>query len=492
MKKTIAGLLTVLLFASWSHAQQPIRVGAKHFNEGYILSEMIALLLEDGGFMVERKFNLGGTTVAFEALRNGAIDVYPEYTGTLAAEILNAPALSDPAVIGETMQQRFGLKISRPYGFSNTYALVMRGDAARQLAVSKVSDLGAHPGLSVGLSHEFLKRKDGWQNLAKAYGLSFEPAGLEHGLAYQALLDGAIDVTDAYSTDGEIERYDLVLLQDNLNFFPAYRAVSLYSASLPGVAKQCLDKLAGAIDERAMQSMNAEALFSNRAHRDIAREFLTRKHLLGRAQNETTATGRQILSRAGDHVWLTLVSLVLALVLALPVAILLYRFPPLAKPVLYFTGVLQTIPSIALLALMIPLFGIGTVPAVVALFLYALLPILRNTIVGLDTVDPQLKKVARSLGMSAWQRLRFVELPLAVPGILTGIRTAAVINVGTATLAAFIGAGGLGEFIVTGLALNNTALILQGAIPAAIMAIAIELLFELIEWKLLPRHLRRS
>ena len=134
----------------------------------------------------------------------------------------------------------------------------------------------------------------------------------------------------------------------------------------------------------------------------------------------------------------------------------------------------------------------GFLPAMIALFLYALLPILRNTVSGLFTVDPQLRKVASAIGLDEWKRLRLIELPLAMPAILTGIRTAAVINVGTATLAAFIGAGGLGEFIVTGLALNNTTLILKGAIPSAILAICIELFFEGMEWLLIPRHLRQK
>jgi osmoprotectant transport system permease protein len=490
MRKVCIFLLLMLSVSAM--AQQPIRVGAKHFNEGYILSEMIALLLEDGGYVVERRFNLGGTTVAFEALRTNAIDVYPEYTGTLSAEILQDTSLSSLEAINTALQQHFGLRISDPYGFSNTYALIMTGDRADALAVTSISDLKKHPELAAGLSYEFLKRADGWDNLARAYHLPLKATGLEHGLAYQALRDGKIDVTDAYSTDGEIERYGLQLLEDDLGFFPDYQAVTLYRSTLPDSARQILDKLAGIIDEKAMQEMNAQALFQERTHRDIALEFLTQKGLLQANTNEAISTASDIFQHVVTHITLTLLSLLAAIAVALPSGIALYRLPRLSRVVLYFTGMLQTIPSIALLALMIPLLGIGIVPAVVALFLYALLPILRNTLVGLTTVDPQLRKVAYGLGMSNWQRLRYVELPLAVPGILTGIRTAAVINVGTATLAAFIGGGGLGEFIVTGLALNNINLILQGAIPAAILAIVIELIFELIEKMLVPRHLRQG
>jgi osmoprotectant transport system permease protein len=175
--------------------------------------------------------------------------------------------------------------------------------------------------------------------------------------------------------------------------------------------------------------------------------------------------------------------------IAIPAGVLVYRLPAISRPILYLTGLLQTIPSIALLAFMIPVFGIGVVPAIVALFLYALLPILRNTATALFSVDPLLKKVSVGMGLTTWQRLRHIELPLAAPTIFAGIKTAAVINIGTATLAAFIGGGGLGEPIVTGLALNDTKLILEGAIPAALLAVLVEFGFERLEKILIPKHL---
>ncbi|MBT1708575.1 ABC transporter permease subunit [Fulvivirgaceae bacterium PWU5] len=487
-------LLTALLLLVWSSvalAQDVLRVGAKHFNEGYILGEMVALILEDGGFTVERRFNLGGTAVSFEALKNGAIDVYPEYTGTLAAEILGAQELKRVDAIDSALQQRWGLRISASYGFNNTYALLMRPQQADSLSMRDIMDLQKHADLQLGLSYEFLKRRDGWEPLASAYGLPQQPVGLEHGLAYQALRDGRIDVTDAYSTDGEIGRYGLRLLTDNKHFFPTYEAVSFYRAGLPAKAVEQLRKLTGKITAAEMQALNAQALFEEKPFRTIAYDFLRAKQLIGTTTDAPASKGADIMGHVWDHLLLTGLALLAAVMVALPLGVVLYRFSYVAKTVLYLTGILQTIPSIALLALMIPLFGIGLVPAVIALFLYALLPILRNTVVGLVTVDPALKKVAAGIGLTPWNRLRLVELPLAMPSILTGIRTAAVINVGTATLAAFIGAGGLGEFIVTGLALNNTSLILQGAVPAAVLAVGIELLFELLEWWLVPAHLRR-
>lgn len=473
--------------------KQKITVGAKHFNEGYILSEMIAILLEDAGFVVERKFNLGGTAVAFEALKNGAIDIYPEYTGTITAEILKADERLSRDGINKMVGERFDLEVSRPYGFNNAYALVMLRRRAEDLQIDQISDLRNHPRVRAALSYEFLKRRDGWEALSSFYDLPQDPVGLEHGLAYQALLGERIDITDAYSTDGEIVEYDFTLLVDDQRFFPEYQAVSFYDASLPDDVKRILDKLSGAISQEEMQSLNAQALFEERSHAEIALGFMTEKKLVAKqGQVGSEREWEEIVSKTLVHLQLTLIALLAAVIVALPLGICVYKRTVLSRAILYFAGMLQTIPSIALLALMIPLVGIGIIPALVALFLYALLPILRNTVIGLTTVDPQLTSVASAIGLNEQKRLKLVELPLAMPTILAGIRTAAVINVGTATLAAFIGAGGLGEFIVTGLALNNTALILKGAIPAAILAILIELLFEALEMVFIPAHLRRK
>lgn len=493
MKRTCT-LTVCLLFISavclLAQSKQVITVGAKHFNEGYILSEMIALVLEDAGFTVQRKFNLGGTAVTFEALRNNAIDVYPEYSGTIAYEILKVQHNLTVDEINALVKAKFDLEISAPYGFSNTYALVMIRDKANSLNINRISDLQKHPELTVGLSYEFLKRQDGWEALASFYKLPHNAVGLEHGLAYQAVLQNQIDITDAYSTDGEIKKYDMRLLEDDRRFFPDYHAISFYSASLPAEAKTAIKKLALTISEEKMQSLNSLALFEKISHLEIARDFLVRKKLIKDKPAEALSDWQQILDKTFIHLKLTLLALVAAIIIALPLGIFLYKKPAFSKGVLYFTGILQTIPSIALLALMIPVFGIGMTPALAALFLYALLPILRNTVIGFTTVDPELKKVASAIGLNGWKRLSMVEVPLAMPAIITGIRTAAVINVGTATLAAFIGAGGLGEFIVTGLALNNTSLILKGAIPAASLAILMELVFEGLERILIPQHLR--
>ncbi len=486
----VKAIFTLCIFLSAFFTEgQSIRVGAKHFNEGYILSEIISQLLESEGYTVERKYNLGGTLVCFEALKNNAIDVYPEYSGTISAEILKQPLLSYQE-INLSLQKNFQLEIAEPYGFNNTYALVIKKELSEAKNIRTISDVKNHKELNLGLSYEFLKRQDGWDNLAKRYSLPHQPVGLEHGLAYQALDQNKIDLTDAYSTDGEIDKYNLVVLRDNLYFFQQYQATSLYRQGIDTRVKSILAKLNGKIDEERMQRMNASVLYDKKTFEQIATGFLLYEGIILKRQPERKSTFNDILQNTGTHLLLTFSALLLAISFSIPLGVWLYWHAGIAKPILYFTGLLQTIPSIALLAMMIPLFGIGVVPAVVALFLYAVLPILRNTLTGLQSVDPLLKKVADGIGMNRFQKIRFVEFPLAVPVILAGIRTAAVINVGTATLAAFIGAGGLGEFIVTGLALNNTELILRGAIPAALLAIAVEFGFSFLEKWWVPKHLR--
>nr|WP_236676048.1 glycine betaine ABC transporter substrate-binding protein [Chryseolinea lacunae] len=468
---------------------QNVTVGAKHFTEGYILSEIMAQLLEANGFTVDRKYNLGGTMVCYKALERGEIDVYPEYTGTLSFEILAAAKnLSVNDINAQLKTQK--LAIAQPYGFSNTYALVVPDKWSREKGVRNISDLQSHPEAKIGLSYEFLKRQDGWENLAKAYTLLQTPVGLEHGLAYSALVENKIEVTDAYSTDGEIVKHHLVVLNDDQKFFPDYLATSFFREDLDPKAQKVLEALTETITPSEMQAMNAAVLFEKKNFQQVAAGFLKDKKLVNDAAAENTSIVPDLLVKTGVHLRLTFISLLLAMLVAIPLGIVLYWNPVPARYVLYAVGLLQTIPSIALLAIFIPLTGIGEVPAVAALFLYALLPMVRNTYTGLQGIDPVLKKVAVGMGMNKTQRMKMLELPLAMPFILSGIRTAAVISVGTATLAAFIGAGGLGEYIVTGLALNNTSLILRGAIPAAVLAIAIEMLFEVIEQIAKPKYLK--
>jgi osmoprotectant transport system permease protein len=482
--------VALILLGGQTLAQtERIAVGSKSFTESYLLAEMMAQLLEARGYPVERRFGFAGTRLSFDALRAGDIDVYPEYTGTIGEAILSTPAnYASPAFDGELAE--LGLTTLPPFGFDNTYALTVSPTTAQARGLARISDLESHPTLRFGLSHEFRDRNDGWPALKAAYGLPQDSFGIEHGLAYRGLLENALDVTDAYSTDADLLRYGLVVLEDDRGFFPDYLALPLAREDLDTDARRVLGLLGGRLDDARMRALNAEVAIERRSFAAVAGEFLRAEGLVtGNDVQERSGLLTSIAHNTWVHLRLTGLALIAAFIAGLALALLVYRHTTLSRGVLYAAGLLQTVPSIALLALMIPLAGVGQVPAVIALFLYSLLPILRNTITALVTIDPLLKRVAIGMGLTEAEQLRHVYLPLALPHLLSGLRIAAVISIGTATLAAFIGAGGLGEPIVTGLALNDTSLILQGAVPAALLAVATELGFELLERRLLPPHL---
>ena len=472
---------------------EPLVVASKDFNESYILGEIMAQLLESDGFEVERRFGLGGTLICYEALRTGEIDLYAEYTGTLATAILKRPDRSGVDALNDVLAPE-GLTLLPPFGFNNTYALAVPRALARSRGLRTISGLVDHPDLRIAVSHEFLEREDGWPGLSRTYGFDRPIDGIEHGLAYQALEEGTIDLTDAYSTDGELVRYDLVVLRDDRGFFPRYLAAPLVRADLPERAKDRLRIVADTLDDPGMQALNASVLFDDASFAEAAARYLDGIGVAGDASDSDSGSQpwRQLGRNTLRHLELTVMALVPATLVGIALGLLVFRIPWLARSVVYAAGLLQTIPSIALLAFMIPLFGIGVTPAIVALFLYSLLPIVRNTVTALSTIDPVLQRVSLAMGLTRTQRLRHVFVPLAVPSILAGIRTAAVISIGTATLAAFIGAGGLGDPIVTGLALNDHGLILQGALPAALLAIFTEFALEGVERVLSPRHLRAA
>ena len=490
MRPSLVPVAAALLFFSGGLASQqaPIVVGSKNFTESYVLAEIMAQTLELHGLAVEREFGFAGTLIAFEALRAGEIDLYAEYSGTISQAILQTDSEFDGPALAAALAP-LGLDPLEPFGFDNTYAIAIMPALAQALRLERISDLRAHPTLRLGLSHEFRDRADGWPGLKRAYSLPQESFGLEHGLAYQALLEDEIDVTDAYSTDGDLNRYNLRLLEDELGYFPTYLALPLARGDLDPQARAALASLAGSIDATQMRALNAEVVVNGRTFADVAAQFLAGRGLGTGAPQTRSGLQERLLANVLVHLKLTSIAVLAATLIGLGLALSVYRSPTVSKTVLYTAGLLQTVPSIALLALLIPIAGVGQVPAIIALFLYSLLPIVRNTITALITIDPQLQRVAVALGLTQAQRLRVVYLPLALPHVLAGIRIAAVVSIGTATLAAFIGAGGLGEPIVTGLALNDTGLILQGAIPAAALAVTVELMFEVLERRLVPPHL---
>lgn len=481
--------------AAGAGAAETLTVGSKRFTESYILGEVLRETAASAGAAARHRQGLGNTGIVFAALQAGEIDLYPEYTGTLSREILR---LDGVAPLGEINRRLapLGLGAAVPLGFNNTYALAMREAEAARLEVRTISDLARHPGLRLGLTQEFLGRADGWPGLKQAYALPFAaPTGIDHGLGYEALAAGRIDVKDVYSTDAKIARYGLRVLEDDRGFFPRYDAVLLYRLDLPGrapAAWRALAGLEGRIDEATMIRLNAAAELDGRTFAQAA-AMLTAGNLAsgGPAPRFLDRLfGPDFWRLTGQHVLLVTVSLAAAVLLGVPLGLLAAKVPALAQPVLAAAGLIQTIPSLALLALLIAALGrIGTVPALAALFLYALLPIVRNTHAGLVQVPRGLRDAAVALGLCARDRVAAVELPLALPTILAGVKTSAVINVGTATIAAFVGAGGYGERIVQGLALNDSALLVAGALPAAALALLVQGGFELVERRATwPRH----
>ena len=521
-------------------AAEPVTVGSKRFTESYVLGEIVRQTLERAGVPAVHRRGLGNTAILAQALAAGQIDLYPEYTGTIVRELLGRSLAAEAppptlAQINEWLAPR-GLKAAVPLGFNNTYALAMREADAARLGVDSISALARLPAaelarLRPGLTHEFLVRADGWPALKRAYGLPMaDPPALDHGLAYQALAKGQVDLIDVYSTDAQIGRLGLRVLRDDRGFFPRYDAVLLMRSALPAAVPAALAPLAGRIDEAAMIALNAEVEIDGRPFADVARGFLDRAAqpapsagaaASGAATRAAAATATTAATTAAaaaaaspsaarprlialilapdlgrlllQHLALVAGSVLLGVAVGVPLGIAAQRHARLRAPVLGAVGLLQTVPSLALLAFLIALLGtIGFWPALVALFLYALLPIVHNTQAGLASVPDGLRAAARALGLRSGQTLRLVELPLALPTLLAGVATAAVINVGTATVAAFVGAGGLGERIVAGLAVNDIDRMLAGAIPAALLALLVQAAFALLERLLVPAALRAA
>jgi osmoprotectant transport system permease protein len=511
----VFGIASALLQSAQPQVdRRPVIVASKPFGESYLLAEMFSQLLESRGIRVDRRPGLGATEIAFRALRTGAIDVYPEYTGTGLLAILGEPPLGDASAVYQRVasefRTRFGVRWLAPLGFQNSYAIAVRRSTADSLRLKTLTDLARVGGsIRAGLTADFVGRADGLPGLERAYGLHFAAVRvLGPAVKYQALAAGQVDVIDGYSTDGLIARYDLVVLTDDKHFFPPYEASALVSqrlaTSMPD-ALIALGELSGRFDEQRMRALNKRVEVDGTPVNIVARDALATLGLIVAGGTSNANAPVNAVSRVGlwaylrdqrgaiarlavRHIELVAISLLIAIAIALPLGLLLERAAGGAEALIRAVGVLQTLPGIALLAFMIPLFGIGVVPALVALVLYSLYPIVRNTYTGVRDADPAAVSAAHALGMTDRQILREVRLPLATPVIMAGVRTAAVIDVGTATLAAFIGAGGLGEPIVAGLALSDTRMILSGAIPAALLAIAVDAGLAIVERWTRPGH----
>jgi osmoprotectant transport system permease protein len=484
--------LALLLAASVSRAQGPrVRVASKEDTETTLLAEVIAQLLRQEGQQVKTKFRLGGSAVVWQALTADDVDLYVDYTGTLTSEIFAGRGIHDEAGLRRELAAH-SVGMTKPLGFANNYAIGMRRARAEELGIRRISDLKNHPELSFGFSNEFINRKDGWPGLRKRYGLpQTNVRGLDHRIAYEALVAGTTDATELYTTDAEINRFDLVALEDDAHFFPVYEAVILYRLDLerrnPRAVAAC-QQLEGRLSQATMIEMNGRA--QDRVPMPtIAADFVERT-FGERPDVQIESSAERLWRLTLEHLTLVGISLGAAIAIGLPLGVVAARRPRLGHVLIGGAGVIQTIPALALLVFMIPLLKTGALPAIVALFLYSLLPIINNTATGLRSIPGSLLESADALGLGPVARLRLIELPMASPAILTGIRTAAVINIGTATLGALIGAGGYGQPIQAGLQMVDHREILFGAIPAALMALVVQGLLTWSERFLTPRGLR--
>jgi len=504
MNSILALLLTLLLLPVVLYGQESdIKIGSKNFTEQIILGEMLAQVLEaNTELTVSRVFNLAGTKFTFEALIAGDIDIYPEYTGTGLVNILNYRSSEDRLVVYETVQREFRDQFNvtwlSPLGFNNTYALAVRDQDEHLSGLTSISDLSRVSNeLDFAAPHEFLDRPDGYPQLQKVYGLEFNGIrGLDPGLMYTAIEQQQVDVISAFSTDGRIAAFNLRLLKDDKSIFPPYEAAPIVRNDTMERHPELfliLEQLAGKISNQRMTFMNHQVDSLGYSPAAVAQEFLLDMGLL---ETDITRfiTGRQdnfliflwdrrleLFYLTIEHLWLVGIAMLIAILIGVPAGIVLTRIPSLRSPVFTVVNVFQTIPSLALLGFLIPLLGIGATPAIVALFVYALLPLVRNTHTGILEVDSSLREAALGLGLTDMQILRKVELPLALPLIMAGVRTSTVIAVGTATLAALIGAGGLGDPIFRGISSVNSQLILFGAVPAAILALTLDRILHLLE-----------
>jgi osmoprotectant transport system permease protein len=469
-----------------------IVIGGKIFTESYVLGEIAAQTIESSSHVpVTRKLGMGSTGILFEALKSGAIDVYPDYTGTLAEAILKRPDLKSLDEIREALAG-MGLTISGSLGFNDTYALAVKEEFAQQHELRSIGDLiPIQSGVKAAFSYEFMDRQDGYPGLVQSYHLAFNPQRvnrMEHSLSFQAIDQGAVNLIDVYSTDAKIRKLNLRVLKDDHNYFPVYQAVWVARKAFVDKHPQewrSLLGLEGKISEQSMLDMNAEADIQKVAFDKIAAQFL------GAATPHSKSWLHEVIRRTKEHLWLVGVSLLFSVLIGIPLGIAAVRFHAAGQAILLSSAVIQTVPSLALLCFLIPVFGVGTTPALAALCLYSLLPVVLNTFTGIRAVNPIHVENARAFGLNRRQVLLRVVLPLASPTLLAGIKTATIVSIGTATLAALVGAGGYGAPIVSGLALNDIHTILTGAIPAAMMALVAHGLFELLGIALIPAALRR-
>ena len=493
-------LLLGIMFVPLTRQVRGLKVGSKAFTESVLLGELLTQLSRSTGQTTNHLDQIGGSSQLFQALLVGDIDVYPDYTGTVQLELLSQENLSDWDEVKRFLDNQ-KIKVSEPLGFNNGYAIGMKRSRATELGLTKVSELSRYPDLKFGFTNEFVSRADCWPGLRTRYGLpQSDVRGMEHDLAYRQLVSGDIDAIDVYTTDAKIAALDIVLLEDDLGYFPEYQAVLLYRADLPQRfpnAFEQMSRLVGSLNEQTIMQLNYQSDYERRAEPTIAAEFLNQTFQIETVVQEQSWQAR-VWKYTLEHVDLVRKSLIPAIVVGILLGVVAFKRRKLGEVILSVTGIVQTIPALALLVLLLPPVAMiklgdantGVVTAYFALFLYSLLPIVRNTFSGLSDIEPVYLESARALGLPAASIMKKIQLPLAMRSIVSGIKIAAILNIGFATLGALIGAGGYGDPVLTGIRRFDTAEILMGAVPAALMALACQGFFEFIERLVVPKGLR--
>ena len=505
-----------------SGGQQVIKVGSKHFTEQKILGYMVAELIEARTDLEADRgaIGLSGTKMAFQAVQSGEIDLYPEYTGTGWVNILDEeyePGMTPDDIlqqVRQTFREKWNLTWLDPLGFENSYAFAMREAHAEKLGITKVSDLEGHlDDLQPGFDHEFVDRPE-FKRIPDVYGFEFKEREirlLQPSLMYPAIQAEEVDLIDAFTTDGRVDAYNLRLLEDDKGLFPPYDACLLVRQEVldehPEL-RDALGQLSGRFTMEDMRRLNFEVADTEASPECVAHNFLVEEGLLPDGQKRDCGGGLPewvpgfaaawinfgIWGQLLRHIKLVAAAMAMAIVVGVGAGLALTRFRTLAPPMLGLASIIQTVPSLALLALMIPIWGIGQPASIAALFLYAVLPILRNTYTAVDEVDPAVIEVGKGMGMTDFQILWKVEIPLCLPVVMAGIRTSMVICVGIATLCTFAAAGGLGDIIWMGMqkGQRGTSYILAGVVPAVVLALSLDGLIALLQYLLTPKGLKLS
>ncbi len=526
----IVAIIGGLVSSSASEEQEPsdsnvkkITIGSKEFTEQLILGNMMKVLLEDNGFKVDDRIGLSGTMINHRALINDEIDVYMEYTGTAYIVILEKKeVVHDPQEVYEIVKKEYKEKWNLVWldraRFDNTNALLMKKERAVELGIKTISDLASivktDPNqLSFATNAEFFSRPDGLREMEKHYNFRFPDNNIKKmgiGITYLALNEDSVDVALGFSTDGNIRKFDLMILEDDKKFFPIYNPAPVIRSEViemyPTV-ENILNQIGPRLTTTEMIEMNYGVDIDGENPERVARQWLEDEGLLGvsglhqqpksRSAIESPSSfvlsfqdqARLLAVKIVEHIKVSFISVGIAVGtgLGLGIAITLFRNKAFSNGVINIAIIIVTIPSVAMFGFMVPIFGIGITPSIIALVLYAQLPILRNTYTGLTTIRSEILDAAEGIGLSKLEMLFKIRFPIAFPVIMAGIRTSIVFTIGLATIAALIGAGGLGDLIFQGIQQSNTQLILVGTIPVALLAVFTDIGLKKVEDRLTPR-----